>query len=291
MRGVLEVLQVLTDPGDSVVITPPVYQPFSSVIQHAGRRVAEAPLVVDGTGAWALDLDVLDDAFGAGAKVLLLCSPHNPVGRAWTYAELAAVAEIADRHAARVIVDEIHAPLVHAPQTFVPFASVDVGAAQDAISLVSASKAWNLAGLKAAIAVASSARGWETLTALGPEVGYGTGILGVSAGRAAFDEGEAWLDQLLVELDEQRRALAVLLAAHLPEIRYVAPEATFLAWLDCGGLDLDDPYGTFLERGRVALEPGPKFGTGGRGHVRLNFACSAVVLTEAVERMAAVLRA
>ena len=126
---------------------------------------------------------------------------------------------------------------------------------------------------------------------LGPEVGYGTGILGVAAGRTAFDVGEAWLDELLVELDERRHLLAGLLAQHLPQVGYVPPEATFLAWLDCRALGLDDPYATFLERGRVALEPGRKFGPGGDGFVRLNLAASNAVLTEAVERMAAALQA
>jgi cystathionine beta-lyase len=282
MRGVLEVLQAATSPGDGVVVNPPVYTPFFAVVEHIGRTVVEVPLVVGEDGRHGLDLAGLEQAFRAGARAYLLCSPHNPVGRVWDERELRAVVELCTAHDVLLLVDEIHAPLVHdAP--FVPIHAVP--GAEDAVSFVSASKAWNLAGLKCALVSAASERGWKAVESIGVEVGYGTGILGVAAARAAFRDGVGWLDDLRADLEHRRVLLADLLAEQLPAVGYRLPEATYLAWLDCRALGLPDPYQHFLRAG-VALEPGTKFGTGGDGFVRLNFACSADVLEQAVTRMA-----
>jgi cystathionine beta-lyase len=289
MWGIFEVLLVGTEPGDRVVINPPVYAPFFETITHARRRLVEVPLVRDADGVYGLDLAGLERAFAAGARAYLLCSPHNPVGRVWTRAELEAVAALADRYGVLVLVDEIHAPLVYQPHRFVPFAMLGVPAAREAISFVSASKAWNLAGLKCALAVAGSARGAALLAGMGEDVAYGAGLFGAVANTVAFDQGEPWLDQLLVALHANRGHLHTLLAEHLPALRW-RPEhvqATYLAWLDCTPLRLDDPAGVFEQRGRVALEPGPLFGTGGDGYVRLNFATSPPILDQAVQRMRA----
>jgi cystathionine beta-lyase len=284
MRGIFEVLLVATEPGDQVVINPPVYAPFFETVTHARRRLVEVPLLRDAAGAYELDLAALERAFVGGARAYLLCSPHNPVGRVWTRAELEAVAALAEKFGVLVLVDEIHAPLVHQPHRFVPFATLDALAAREAISFVSASKAWNLAGLKCALAVAGSARGAALLAGMGEEVSFGAGLPG-----AAFEQGEPWLDELLEALRANRGRLGRLLAEHLPAVRW-RPEdvqATYLAWLDCSPLGLDDPAGVFEQRGRVELEPGPLFGTGGDGFIRLNFATSPAILDEAVRRMRA----
>jgi cysteine-S-conjugate beta-lyase len=289
MWGIFEVLLVGTEPGDRVVINPPVYAPFFETIAHARRRLVEVPLVRDTDGVYELDLAGLERAFAAGARAYLLCSPHNPVGRVWTRAELEAVAALAERYGVLVLADEIHAPLVYAPHRFVPFATLDAPAAREAISFVSASKAWNLAGLKCALAVAGSARGAALLAGMGEEVAYGAGLFGAVANTVAFDQGEPWLDELLVALRANRGRLGTLLAEHLPAVRW-RPEdvqATYLAWLDCTPLGLDDPARVFEQRARVALEPGPLYGTGGDGYVRLNFATSPAILDEAVQRMLA----
>ena len=283
MRGVLEVLQTGTAPGDGVVINPPVYQPFFGAVEHAGRKVVEVPLTCSDDGAYGLDLAALEQAFADGARAYLLCSPHNPVGRVWSRAELAAVTTLCVAYDVLLVVDEIHAPLVY-DGGFVPIHAVE--GADDAVSIMSASKAWNLAGLKCALVVAGSERGWQTVQAMGVEVGYGTGILGVAGARAAFRDGVDWLDGLLGELHHRRTQLADLVAAHLPGVRYRLPEATYLAWLDVRGLGLADPYEHFLRAG-VALEPGEKFGAGGDGFVRVNIACSADLLEQAVVTMAA----
>jgi cysteine-S-conjugate beta-lyase len=279
MAGVVECLRVLTEPGDAVAITPPVYAPFFDAIPEAGRRIVEVPLA-----AGALDLDGIESAFAGGARALLISSPHNPGGFVFERATLEAVSALAERHGALVLVDEIHGPLELPGARF-----GSLGALGDAraVVLTSASKAFNLAGLKCAIAVACSDAVARELDALPEEVSYRAGILGVIAGQAAFEHGDAWLDELIAALDANRRRLGELLAERLPDVGYLEPEAGFLAWLDCRALGLgDDPAAAFLERGRVALEPGLMYGAGGAGFARLNFGCSPALLEEAVERMA-----
>jgi cysteine-S-conjugate beta-lyase len=279
MAGIVECLRVLTEPGDGVVITPPVYAPFFDGIPESGRRIVEVPLAGD-----AIDLEGIESAFAGGARALLLSTPHNPGGIVFDNAALTAVAELAQRFGALVLADEIHGPLALPGARF-----ESLGALGDmrAVVLTSASKAFNLAGLKCAVAVACSDAVARELDALPEEIGFRAGILGVVASQAAFEHGDGWLDELLAALDANRRRLGELLTEHLPDVRYQPPDAGFLAWLGCSELGLgDDPAEAFLERGRVALEPGLKYGTGGAGFARLNFGCSPALLEEAVERMA-----
>ncbi|MDR6975834.1 cystathionine beta-lyase [Streptomyces sp. 3330] len=289
MLGVVEMLKLVTGPGDAVVVNPPVYPPFFQFAEHMDRRIAEAPLGADGR----LDLAVLEEAYrrevsGGRRAAHLLCSPHNPTGTVHTARELAAVAALAERYGVRVVADEIHAPLTAPGVDFVPYLAVP--GAENGLSLMSASKGWNLAGLKAALAVAGPGAAAD-LALLPEEVSHGPSHVGVLAHTAALLEGTGWLDALLAGLDDNRRLLAALLAEHLPGVGYRPGEATYLAWLDCRALGLgDDPAAVFLERGRVALSRGLDFGTGGAGHVRLNIATSREILTEGVRRMAAALR-
>jgi len=198
---------------------------------------------------------------------------------------LEAIAELAERHGALVIADEIHAPLTLAGAAHTPFAALGE---RRAVVITSASKAFNLAGLKCAIAVACSDEVAGELRRMPGELRYRAGLLGVIGSQAAFEHGDAWLDELLSRLDANRGRLAELLEAALPAVGYARPDAGFLAWLDCRALELgDDPAAAFLERGRVALVSGPRFGAPGRGFARLNIGTSDALLAEAVERMAA----
>jgi cystathionine beta-lyase len=297
MMGIAETLKLVTSPGDPVVVTAPVYPPFYAFTRSAGRTVVEAPLGADGR----LDLDALGSALAAararpGRAALLLSNPHNPTGAAHTRAELQAVATAAARHQVRVISDEIHAPLVLPGARFTPYLSVD--GTEDAFALVSASKAWNLAGLKAALLIAGPAAASD-LRRLPEEVSHGPSHLGVIAHTAAFRHGQPWLTSLLAGLAANRDLLGELLAAHLPQVRYTPPDATYLAWLDCRALGLHDddatgshivsdlagPARMFLDHARVALSSGHVFGHGGAGFVRLNFATSPAILREAIQRM------
>ena len=285
MLGIAELLRLLTGPGDAVVISPPVYPPFYAYVAHLGRRVAEAPLGPDAR----IDLAALETAFreavaGGRPAAYLLCSPHNPTGTVHTAEELSAIAALAERYGVRVVADETHAPLVLRGAEFTPYLSVP--GAERGLSLMSASKAWNLAGLKAALAIAGPGAA-DDLARIPEKASPGPSHLGVIAHTAALRDATAWLDALLAGLDDNRRLLTALLAEHLPQIRHRPGEGTYLAWLDCRALGLgDDPAQAFLDRGRVALYPGLPFGTGGAGHARLNLATSPELITEAVRRMA-----
>ena len=283
--GVVEVLRVLTRPGDAVVISPPVYPPFFDWAPETGARLLEAPLTSD----YRLDLDALERAFATHPAAYVLANPHNPVGRVHTPAELAGLVRLAKIYRVAIVADEIHGPLALPGATFTPILTVP-GAAEVAVSLVSASKAFNLAGLKCAAVVTGSHRMAEVVARFPPDGRWRTGHLGVIATVAAFTTGGDWLDQLLGTLDRRRTQLGELLATRLPQLSWTPPEATFLAWLDTSAIGPDDTArALFLERGRVAVEPGLRFGPAGAGHVRFNFATSAAIIDEATARMATAL--
>jgi cysteine-S-conjugate beta-lyase len=289
MSGVGELLHGLTEPGDQVVVNPPVYPPFFLFTRRAGREIVEVPLLRE--DGWALDLDGLEAAFAGGAQACLLSNPHNPTGTPFAREQLVALGELAAAHGVTVISDEVWAPMTMPGATHVPFLSLGGGAAENGVALSSASKSWNIAGLKAAVIVTASERMNETLREKLPEhLGVHSGHLGVLASIAAFEHGEQWLDALVLHLDRNRAALRELLAEHLPGVGYLPPEAGYLAWLDCRELGLgDNPAEAFLERGRVALSEGPMFGQQGRGWARLNFGTSTALLEEAVRRIASAL--
>ncbi|KAA1250635.1 pyridoxal phosphate-dependent aminotransferase [Mycobacterium simiae] len=297
MLGVVETLRLVTDRGDTVIVNSPVYAPFYAFVSHDGRRVMEAPLGADGR----LDLDALAEAFSrarrfGGNVAYLLCNPHNPTGAVHTAEELCKVAERARQFGVRVVSDEIHAPLVLPGARFTPYLSVP--GAENALALISASKAWNLCGLKAALAIAG-AEAASDLRRMPEEVSHGPSHLGVIAHTAAFRSGGEWLDALLQGLDANRTLLADLASQHLRGAKYLWPQGTYLAWLDCRQLGFDDevraglavvsdlsgPARWFRDHARVALSSGYVFGTGGAGHVRINFATSQTILTEAISRM------
>lgn len=286
ITGYVDVISMLTEPGSDVVVNPPVYPPFFSYLKAAGRNVVDAPLGED----LRLDFSALEDAFrrataGGRPAAYLLCSPHNPTGVAHTRAELEQVAALADRYGVRVVVDEIHAPLVYAEHEFVPYLSVAGG--ENAFSLMAASKAWNLAGVPAAIVIGGSGVQTE-LAQYASSTHHGPTHMGTIAQAAAYQYGGAWLDDLIAGLDANRRLLGTLIGEHLAGAQYVMPEATYLTWIDCRPLEFDeDPAGHFLEHARVALNSGPTFGAGGEGRVRLNIATHPDIITEAVRRMGA----
>ena len=298
MLGVVELLRLVTGPGDAVVVTPPVYGPFYAFASSAGRTVIEAPLGAHGR----LDLDALAEAFTRARAhgdraAFLLCNPHNPTGAVHTRTELEQVAALAREHGVRIVSDEIHAPLVLPGAQFTPIGSV--AGAENALAVTSASKVFNLAGLKAALAYAGPEAA-EDLACMPEEVGHGASHVAVQAHVAALREGTGWLDALLAALATNRALLSDLLAEHLPGVRFRPPQGTYLAWLDCRELGLPDddagagldvvsavagPARFFLERARVGLSAGHTYGTGGVGHVRVNFATSPEVLERAVVAM------
>ncbi len=270
MTGVGEALERLTAPGDGVIICPPVYPPFFSVPAMVGRRVVEVPLLPDGS----LDLAGIDHALAAGARAVLLCNPHNPTGRVWSDTELDGLDEVARRHDGLVLSDEIHAPLTLPGAVFSPY----LRGGRRGVALVSASKAFNLAGLKAALMVAGSADLHDRLAARPPELAHRVGHFGVLAGAAAWTEGDAWLDALLVHLDDVRSWLTGELAG-LTATPWEPPQAGYLAWLDLGRTASE------LLTAGVAVSDGADFGR--PGWVRLNAGTSKEVLRAALDRLRA----
>jgi cystathionine beta-lyase len=286
ISGVVEILRRVTRPGDRVVVTPPVYPPFFECVPEAGAVVERVPLRAS-DGGWELDLPGIEAALSGGARAVLLCNPQNPTGSAHSHQSLAALAEVAAAHGAAVISDEIHAPLIQPGAAFTPFLSASPTTARIGYAVVSASKAFNLAGLKAALMVSADDSTTAVLRGLPAEVGWRTGLFGALAGVAAFSPAsDPWLDSLLAAIDANRRLLAELLDVHLPGARYRMPDAGYLAWVDLTELGWgSNPAKRILREARVALHYGPAFGAEGAGHVRVNLGCAPDVLTEAVERI------
>lgn len=286
--GIVEILRRVTQPGERIVVTPPVYPPFYDLVAEAGAEVERVPLGDTGTG-WELDLDGIRTAFEDGATAILLCNPHNPTGTVHDRDSLAALAELADEFGVAVVSDEIHAPLAQPGTGFTPFLAVNDAAQRVGYAVVSASKAFNLAGLKCALMVTADDETSAVVRGLPVEVEWRTGQFGLLAAVAAFsEESDAWLDGLLRTLDENRVLLEDLLAARLPGARYRLPDAGYLAWIDLSALGWgDNPARRILKDAKVALHFGPAFGAEGAGHVRLNFGTSPEILTEAIERIAA----
>jgi cysteine-S-conjugate beta-lyase len=273
-------------PRSPVILPTPAYMPFLRLPAALGRDLIEVPMALAG-GRYTYDLDALDAAFRAGGNLLVLCNPHNPIGRVLDPAELAAVAEVVERHGGRVFSDEIHAPLVMPGHRHTPYASISPATAAHTVTATSASKAWNLPGLKCAQLVLSDDADAEHWARVGQLAEHGASTLGVVANIAAYTAGDPWLEEVVGHVDTNRRRLADALAAGLPDVGYVPPEGTYLAWLDVRALELGDrPADFFLERAGVALTDGSECGRAGAGFVRLTLATPGPVLDEIVDRMA-----
>ena len=281
MVGLLELCRAVTGPGEALAFATPNYPPYFHELGTEGRRVVTIPMHPD----WTLDLEALERALEQGIKAFVLTNPHNPTGHLLSHGELAAIAKRCAAAEVWVFADEVHAPLTLPGATHVPWLSVSDEARSCGVALTSASKAFNLAALKMAFIVTAGERPRQLVQRLGPQQGH-VGLLGEIAALAAFGDGDAWLDALIAQLDHNRRLLAEELAEQIPEITWIPPQGSYLAWLNCQALGLgDDPAAAFLERGRVALAPGLDYGAPGAGHVRLNFATSPEHLSDAVRRM------
>lgn len=292
LAGLQAAIQHFTPPGSPVVLPTPAYMPFLLVPGQLGREIIQVPMVPGPDGRLTHDLDGLDRAFAAGGRLLVHCSPHNPAGRVFTEAEHLAIAEVVERHpGVRVFADEVHAPLTYPGAVHRPYAALSAATAAHAVTATSASKAWNIPGLKAAQFLVSNEADAAHWAEVGEPFAHGASTPGVLANTAAYTDGEEWLADVLIYLDGNRRLLADLLAERLPAVRYTPPEGTYLAWLDCRELGVEGPPARhFLQRAGVALIDGADCGTAGAGHVRLNIATPRTVLRTIVERMATSLR-
>ena len=286
VQGMYVALHQFSVEGDGVVVQTPIYAPFLGSVRNLKRRLVENPLALGARG-YRVDLDGLRAAVDAGTRVLLLCNPHNPSGRVFDREELEGIADIVLERDLLVVSDEIHQDLVYPGHRHIPFATLSPEIEARTVTLTAASKAFNIAGLRCGVAIFGSHELRRRFDGLPRHVRGGISLPGIEALRAAWRHGQPWLAQVLPYLESNRDFVTEFVRDRLPGIRLHPPEATYLTWLDCRELDLQpDPHTFFLERGRVGLSNGTSFGRPGAGFVRINFATSRTILTDALERMA-----
>lgn len=286
IEGIRRAIDHLTPPGSPVVLHSPVYFPFYGMVERAGRDIIEVPSKRDKEGRYTLDLDSIERGLDDGAGSIVVCNPWNPTGRVFTEEELSQVLEIARRHDARIIADEIHAAITYSGHIHVPLATMD---ADRVITVTSASKAWNLPGLKCAQVVLGNQRDRDVWSSFFTPEKVGVGTFGLLANEAAYSSGLEWFETTLRRLGQNRDLLTSLIEQKLPEMLFYPPEGTYLAWLDMSGYGLRSPAEFFLNEAKVAMTGGGPFGTGAERFTRFNFATGEDLIVEMVQRMAAAL--
>jgi len=277
---------------DAILVQPPVYPPIATAARHNGSIHQENPLVRGPDGRYSIDFEAFEAAFTAHTRLLVLCNPHNPVGRVFSTAELSHMAEICLRHDVLICSDEIHCDLVFSGNRHVPIASLSPEVTRRTITLMAPSKTFNIPGLRCSFAIVQD----PTLRArLGDPHAHDfseVNSLGLAATTAAFKDGRDWLDQALAYLQKNRDLVVETVQRQMPGVHVAPPEATYLAWLDCRDSGISGNWSEFFrDRARVGLADGATFGTGGDGFIRLNFACPRSILTEALTRMTEAMRA
>jgi len=287
VQGLYLALAAYSEPGDGAIVQTPIYPPFLHAVRDLERRLVENRLV-PGAGELVFDLDSLERAIDPSTRVLLFCNPHNPSGHVASRAELERLAALVLSHDLVVVTDEIHADLVFDGGRHIPFASLGREIARRTVTLSSASKAFNIPGLRCAVAHFGSEDLQQRFNAVSPKrFRGGLGLFGLFASTAAWRFGQPWLDEVVPYLERNRDFVQTFLSERIPAIRFYRPRATYLAWLDCAELALPtSPASHFLQHGRVALSDGRLFGSGFESCVRLNFATSRPILHEILERMA-----
>ncbi len=288
--AVVEILRVFTRPGDSILISSPVYHNYYTWINETKLTLVDAPFERTGdeaTNPWVINWDSIEKAYASGIKVHLLCSPHNPLGFIYTKQDLLKIVALAKKHNVLVISDEIHAPLTFPGETFVPILNLGSDAESVSVCVTAASKGWNIAGLKCAIIISQNEQINSKLVNLAPAMHYRASLLGGFATAVAFADSGVWLDTVIAQLDHNRHLIKKLLAEKLPTVRYHIPQNSYLAWIDVASLNLGaDPSVVLVEKARVAFSSGHTFGKQCDQYVRLNFATSPEIITEAIDRIA-----
>ncbi|MGN1369423.1 MAG: MalY/PatB family protein [Aristaeellaceae bacterium] len=290
VTGIRCAILALTQPGDKVLIQSPVYGPFRMSVEVTGRTLADAPMLRDKQGRYSMDFDGIEQQFRDGAKLMILCSPHNPASRAWTRDELTRLIDLMDKYNVPLVSDEIHADFVYAPNTFVPVLSITE---KNVLSLCAASKTFNLAGLQQACCICPDEGIRAAFRTEMDKAGVRAGnIFALEATRAAYNEGDAWLDGLMAYLDGNRQHLAALVAEHLPKAVLTPMEATYLGWLDLRayGFHEEELMQRTIAAG-VQFTGGKFFGDNGDGFLRINIGCPRRYITEGILRLKKALEA
>lgn len=292
LKGLEITLNFYAPKGGKVIVPTPGYMPFLFVPSYSDREIVQVPMLREGDD-WQFDYDGIEAAFVDGGEVLIVCNPHNPIGRVLTREEMLRLSEIVDRHGGRVFSDEIHAPLVYEGHRHIPYASISETAANHTITSIAGSKAWNLAGLKCAQIVLSNDADQDTWANGGASwAGHGASTLGVIASIAAYNEGREWLADVIRYLDGNRRRLAELVAEEMPGVHYAMPQGTYLGWLDFTDTKVPEDVGAFFrEKAGVAITDGGACGEVGCKCVRFNFAMPRPLMEQAVRQMGEAVRA
>lgn len=279
------VTEALSEEGDSIIVQPPIYPPFFSAVTDTGRKIVENPLqLID--GEYQLDLDHLEECAAAGAKILLFCSPHNPVGRVWKEGELLAVLDIARRYQLIILSDEIHADLIYPNYQHIPLATL----ADDVtvITAVSPSKTFNIPGLGLSSLVINNRTHWKAVRQVFDRLHINAiNPFSITAFEVAYREGESWLDELMSYLDETRRQVTDLFDKRDCGIKVIASQGTYLLWFDCRSMSLNDDALNvlFVKKAKVGLNPGISFGDAGSGFMRMNIAAPRSIVLDACQRI------
>lgn len=290
--GVVPALSLMvlafTEPGDGIILQSPVYYPFYDVIKANGRNVVDNALILK-EGQYTIDFDLLEQQAKDGAKMLLLCSPHNPGGRVWKRDELERIGEICTKYGLLVVADEIHHDLVFSGHKHVPYASLSDEFAQNSVTCIAPSKTFNLAGLQAASVIIPNEEIRRKYNALLRTLSiHMESYFGLTAIESSYTHGEQWLDQLLVYLEGSLNVLVDFVEKHLPQVKVIKPEGTYLVWLDCTAIS-DKPQvlkQLMFEQAGVAFSDGSVFGKQGEGYLRINLACPRSLLVEALVKFA-----
>jgi cystathionine beta-lyase len=284
--GIVELMRVLIKPGEKVMLNSPVYENIWRWITEVAATTVDTPLIEEDLN-YKLDLVAIEKEYKNGVNIHILCHPHNPVGVIFDKQQLTSLAELAKRYQVVILSDEIHAPLSYDAKSFTPFLAVSDLAKEVGIIITSASKSFNLAGLKCAFIITQSAALAERINKIPPAVTWRASLFGAVASTAAYAQSSDWLDQLLITLDENRKLVAELIQSKLPGVKYRIPDFGYLAWLDMSNLGLgEDPAAKILEKGKVALNGGVLYGPKHKNFVRLNFGTSSELITEGINRIA-----
>ena len=292
VSSIVMAILALTAPGDQIIIQPPIYPPFFSCVKQNNREIVENPLRYE-NGNYYFDFADLEQKLTPRVKMLLLSSPHNPVGRVWTKAELQQLGEICLKHNVIIIADEIHGDLVFQGHKHIPLASLSPELAQQTITCISPSKTFNLAGLYTSFIVIPDREKHRQISILQEKLEISrSNLFGLAAAQAAYEQGDSWLDDLLLYLEGNAEFLARYVADNIPMVKADKPEGTYLGWLDFRGLfkNCADLRSFLIQQARVGLNDGNTFGKQGEGFARINFGCPRALLQEGLERIAQAVR-
>ncbi|MFD6439987.1 MalY/PatB family protein [Peribacillus sp. NPDC060186] len=280
-------IQAFTNPGDKILVQSPVYTPFFDMVKNNDREVVNSPLIIE-DDRFKIDFTDFEDKLKSGVKLFLFCSPHNPGGRVWTKDELLRIGELCVKYDVIIVSDEIHADLFHSTSRHYPIASLSEKLSDITVTLMAPSKTFNIAGIQASFLITSNEKLQKQLQKAQTKLAFhGLNILALTAMEAAYREGLPWLKDMIAYIEENIKVAEEFIAAEIPALHVMHPDASYLLWIDCRDLGLNDKEikERLIHQGKLALEPGTKYGQGGEGFVRMNIGCSRSVLLDGLNRL------